>query len=289
MKTSTKFHTLPKEVRADRRRQAFRLLDAGYSTQEVANFSETHISTIYDWINKRDILTKNNYHGLKRGNPNEQKYLNNEQEKEIVEVIKTSIPHDHGVNYHLWSRRAINEFITKKYNISLVPQGISKYTKKWGLSSQRPKKQACEQDSKKITHWLKVDYPNIQKRAKKEGALIHWGDETNVNINTNYQKTYAPIGKTPTVTIPARKISYSMISSLTNQGMLRYMVYKGSMNAKLFKVFLKRLIKDSDKKAFLILDNLKVHHAKIIQKWQKENKDKIEIFFPTTIFSARQP
>ncbi len=36
-----------------------------------------------------------------------------------------------------------------------------------------------------------------------------------------------------------------MVSSLTNQGKLRYMVYKGGMNAKLFKVFLKRLIKDN--------------------------------------------
>ena len=168
-------------------------------------------------------------------------------------------------------------------------QTISDYTKRWGLSSQRPSKQASEQDPEKVRIWLEEVYPKIKERAKKEGALIHWGDETNLNINTNYQKTYAPKGETPVAKIPARKTSYSMVSSLTNQGKLRYMVYKGGMNAKLFLVFLKRLIKDTDQKTFLILDNLKVHHAKIVQQWQKEHADRIELFFPTSVLSSRQP
>ncbi len=285
---TTQFHTLPKEVRADRRKQAFKLLDKGNDKHNVADFSEAHIKTIEKWMRNRKRYEKSGYHGLKRGNPTEQKYLNTKQEKEIIDAIKTSMPNDHGVNYCLWSRKAITEFIAKKYNISLVPQGVSKYTKRWGLSSQRPTKQAVEQDPEKIQVWLEETYPKIKKEAKRQGAVIHWADETNLNINTNYQKTYAPKGKTPIAKIPARKTSYSMVSSLTNQGKLRYMVYKGGMNAILFRTFLKRLTKDTDKKIFLILDNLKVHHAKIIQQWQKEHSDQIEIFFPTTVRTTVQ-
>ncbi len=79
-----------------------------------------------------------------------------------------------------------------------------------------------------------------------------------------------------------------MVSSLTNQGALRYMVYRGGMNAQLFKTFLERLTKDTDHKIFLILDNLKVHHAKLIQAWQQGHADKLEIFFPTTILPTRK-
>jgi len=40
------------------------------------------------------------------------------------------------------------------------------------------------------------------------------------------------------------------------------------------------MIKDSKgKKIILIVDNLKVHHAKILQPWFLENKDKIELKF----------
>lgn len=288
----TFFHTLPREVRADRRKQAFKLIDKGYTKYEVAEFSEVHFKTVEGWKRNRKQYEQNNHHGLKRGNPNNQKFLNETQEKEILECIKNSTPDKEDISYYLWSRKALRELMEKKYKITLAPQTISDYTKRWGLSSQRPKKQAFEQDAKKVSIWLKETYPKIKKEAKKQEAEIHWGDETNLNINTNYQKTYALKGKTPVAKIPAKKTSYSMVSSITNQGNLRYMVYKGGMNVKIFKVFLQRLVKDIGKntdrnKIFLILDNLKVHHAKIIQKWQKENSEKIEIFFPTPILSTR--
>ncbi len=43
--------------------------------------------------------------------------------------------------------------------------------------------------------------------------------------------------------------------------------------------FLSRLIKDVDRKVFLILDNLLVHHSKIVRKWLFEHQDQIEVFY----------
>ena len=284
----TQFHTLPKAVRADRRKLAFRKLNDNWNKQDIAELVEVHLKTIEQWLRNKQRYIENNYEELKRGNPQDRRLLSNTQQDNVIEAIKTTSPDDHGVAYYLWSRRAICEYIQRKYKIEISLRRISKYTKRWGLSSQRPAKQAVEQDPEKIKTWLEETYPKIKEKAKKEKALILWGDETNLNINTNYQKTYAPKGKTPTLKIPARKTSYSMVSVLANQGKLRYMIYKGGMNAKLFKVFLQRLIKDSDQKIFLILDNLKVHHAKIVQAWQKEHADKIELFFPTPIFPPRE-
>lgn len=287
-KQKTAFHTLPRDVRADRRRQAFKLLDQGVHKKEVAYFTEVGVSVIYDWIAHREALENNNYYGNKRGNPQDQRLLNDIQQQEILTAIIDTTPEEHGIAYFLWSRRAVREYISKKYTITLSLQRISDYCSSWGLSSQRPAKQAMEQDSEKVKQWIEVDYPALVIRAKKEQALIHWGDETNLNINTNYQRTYARKGHTPIARIPAKKTSYSLVSSLTNQGHFRYMSYKGGMNAKLFLVFLKRLVKDNNQKIFLILDNLRVHHAKIVQAWQKDNADNIELFFPPTIFPPRE-
>ena len=70
-----------------------------------------------------------------------------------------------------------------------------------------------------------------------------------------------------------------MISAITNQGKVRFMIYEDTMTAKVLITFLKQLIKGASCKIFLILDNLRVHHAKVVDKWLKENKDKIEVFF----------
>ena len=51
------------------------------------------------------------------------------------------------------------------------------------------------------------------------------------------------------------------------------------MNAQTMIKFLKRLVKDVDRKVFLVLDNLRVHHSYKVKDWLSENEDKIELFF----------
>jgi len=52
-----------------------------------------------------------------------------------------------------------------------------------------------------------------------------------------------------------------MISTVTKQGKVRFMIYKERMNAEVLMKFMKQLIQGSDKKIFLILDNLRVHRG----------------------------
>ena len=70
-----------------------------------------------------------------------------------------------------------------------------------------------------------------------------------------------------------------MISTVTNKGTLRFMIFEESFTTKVFLRFLNRLVKGSKAKIFLILDNLRVHHAKALKPWLEKNKDKIELFY----------
>lgn len=51
------------------------------------------------------------------------------------------------------------------------------------------------------------------------------------------------------------------------------------MNSDKLIDFMRRLVHDSTKKVFLILDNLRVHHSKKMQAWLEKHKDKIEVFY----------
>ena len=70
-----------------------------------------------------------------------------------------------------------------------------------------------------------------------------------------------------------------MISAITNQGKVRFQMYDGRMNADQLIQFMKRLIKDAKRKAFLILDNLRVHHAKKVNQWLAKHSKTIEVFY----------
>ena len=66
-----------------------------------------------------------------------------------------------------------------------------------------------------------------------------------------------------------------MVSTVSNNGKLRFMLYEETLKTDVFIEFLRRLVKYSKKKIFLILDNLRVHHSKKVQKWVKKHKKKI--------------
>jgi hypothetical protein len=128
---------------------------------------------------------------------------------------------------------------------------------------------------------MKRRYPVLVRRAKADGAEIHWGDETGLSNQANYGRSFAAKGQTPVIPRPAKRFSCSVISTLTNRGTLRFMIYDGALNAALFLTFLRRLVKDARRKIFLIVDNLRVHRAKLVRAWVRANRERIRrVYLP---------
>ena len=172
----------------------------------------------------------------------------------------------------LWTRAAVSELIARECGIRLCVRAVGNYLKRWGFTPQKPIKRAYERRPEAIKKWLDGDYPAIAERAKAEDGEIHWGDETAL-VNTDVRgRSYAPKGQTPVTAAPGRRQKLSMISTVTNQGKARWMIIDGNFDAE-------KLIKDAVRKIFLILDNLRAHHSKLVKAWLEERKDRIEIFY----------
>ena len=77
-------------------------------------------------------------------------------------------------------------------------------------------------------------------QGQRQGCEIQWADETGLSNQANYGRSFAPRGQTPIIRRPAGRFSQSMISSLTNQGKLRFMIYEGALNTAIFLNFLRR-------------------------------------------------
>ena len=70
-----------------------------------------------------------------------------------------------------------------------------------------------------------------------------------------------------------------MISAITNTGKSMFALYDTSINVERFIDFMQGVIDSNDKKVYLIVDNLRVHHAKLVKAWIKEHEDQIAIFY----------
>ena len=184
------------------------------------------------------------------------------------------------MDFFLWSRAAVGQLIEQEYGIKLHIRSVGKYLARWGFTPQKPIKRAYEQSPAAVQAWLEGEYPGIEQRAREEGAEIHWGDETAL-VNTDVRgRSFAPAGKTPVaMTVGGTREKLSMIATVTNQGKTRWMIIDDAFDAKKLIEFLAALIKEAGKKVFLILDNLRVHHSKIVKAWVAERKDQIELFY----------
>ena len=210
----------------------------------------------------------------------EARTLTAEQEAHIQRLICEKRPEQLKMEFALWSRAAVVQLVERECGIKLSVRGMGNYLKRWGFTPQKPIKKAYEQRPEAVKAWLDNEYPAIEQRAKAEGAEIHWGDETAV-VNTDVRgRSYAPAGKTPvTFAVGGTRQKLSMIATVTNQGKTRWMVIDEAFNADKLIEFLGALIKDAGRKVFLILDNLRVHHSRVVKAWVAERTDKIELFY----------
>lgn len=217
----------------------------------------------------------------KRGRkPGEQRRVTAEMEERIQRLICDHRPEQLKLDFALWSRTAVMELIERECGVKLRVRAVGNYLKDWGFTPQKPIRRAYEQRPEAVKWWLDEEYPMIAARAKAQGGEVHWGDETAV-VNTDVRgRSYAPIGQTPvTRVVGGTRQKLSMISTVTNQGKARWMIVEANFNADKLIEFMTALIADTDKKVFLILDNLRVHHSKPVKAWLADHADQIEVFY----------
>ena len=271
---------LSQEVQEQLRKQAIRLRKRGKTYNEIAEIVGVHKNTIWKWWKRYKSGGAKELRAKKRGRrEGADRSLESFQEASIQAMIIDKAPYQLKLTFALWTRQAVQELIRMQFDIEMPIRTVGEYLKRWGFTPRKPLRRAYEQRPAEVQKWLNEQYPVIAKRAKEESAEIHWGDETGVRSDCQHGRSYAPKGQTPVIRLSAKRTSINMISTVTNQGKVRFMIYEQNMNAEVLVKFMRRLVKDRSKKVFLILDNLRVHHSKVVKQWLAEHSDKIEVFF----------
>jgi transposase len=270
----------PNEVLEALRRRAVHARQLGYAVVDIAAVLGVREETVSRWCVKYHQGGEAALPGDRTGRPvGSGRRLGPQQEQAIQGLIDGKAPQDLGIPSALWTRAAVAELIRQQTGQRLPTRTVGEYLGRWGYTPQKPVRKAYKQDPGEVTGWLEKEYPQIEKRAAKEGGEIHWGDETGVRSTCQHSRGYAHPQDTPELKVPGSRFSVNMISTVTNRGKVRWMIYQGKMNAALFIVFLTRLIAGASKKVFLIVDHLSVHEAAAVEEWLADKQDRIEVFY----------
>lgn len=267
-------------AQAERRRRVVSLRKRGLTYAEIAKECELSVTGVFNIGQRYEAEgasgLENKPPGRREG---EKRTLDAAQEAGIRKLICDKTPDQMKMPFALWSRAAVGQLVKAQLGIKLPVRTVGHYLKRWGFTPQKPIKKACEQRPEAVRQWLDEEYPAIAARAKQEGAEVHWGDETGLRSDDVRGRGYAPIGQTPVVRVSNKREGLSLIATVTNQGKVRWQVFEGALNADLLINFFKRLMQDTGRKVFVILDNLRVHHARLVKAWLAEHTDAIEVFY----------
>ena len=225
----------------DIRIQAVQRVEAGEAPSAVMRVMGFARTVIYDWLNKYRAGGIEALRALPI--PGRPPKLTEQQRAWVYRTVTQNNPLQLQFEFALWTRAMV--------------ASVGRLLRSLGLTPQRPVRRAIEQVPAKVREWLTVDYPAIQAKARKAGAQIFFADEAGVRSNSHHSgTTWAPMGQTPVVPATGKRFGLNLVSAVSPQGVLRFMVVDGRMTAVRFIAFLKRLLHNQTQPIFLIVDQL---------------------------------
>lgn len=264
--------SVEKVVRENLRSQAIRLEKSGMPTGEIALILGVSARTVQRYVARGDALEK------RRGRkPHVQKKLSEAQQARIIKLITDKTPDQYKLPFALWTRKSVVQLVKEQFGVTLCDQTMGDYLNSWGFTCQKAQLKSYEQKPEAVKRWLIAEYPEIKKTATDENAEIYWADETGIRNDDQRCRGFSPKGRTPTLTLNGQRFRVNMISAVNNKGKFAFMVYEQTMNVGRLIKFLVKLWKSAEKKICVIMDNLRVHHAKILQYWLSKEKIKERI------------
>jgi transposase len=260
------------------RQQAVMAVLSGKTHREVAELFHVARGTVTMWVNDYKRNGKSVFKAGKRGRPKKIS-LKPAEAAVIVRLIKEKNPDQLKLPFYLWTREAVGLLIERKHGVKLSIWTVGRYLKRWGFTPQKPVRKAFEQDPKQVKQWLEEIYTEIKTKARKENAEIHWCDEMGLRSDCQVGRSYSIKGKTPVIPGTGQRYGFSMISSITNKGKMRFKIFDKEFNSGVFIDFAERLIKTSNQRIYLIVDRHPVHKSRRVKDWLESNRERISMFY----------
>jgi transposase len=270
--------SLPAMAQEDLRKKAVKAVKEGKTPGKVAEILGVTPQNVRKWVNKYDQGGAKALKAKRKGRRKGGK-LHPWQQAQIAKIVTNRTPEQLQLPYYLWTREAVGQLIEQRFEIKLSVWTVGRHLSRWGFTPQKPVRRAYEKNPEAVQNWLEKDYPLIQKQAKKEKALIYWGDEMGLRSDDSVGRSYSRIGKTPVIPGTGQRFGCNVISAINNGGQLHFMVFKSHFNNEVFLGFIQRLIRQVKRKIFLIVDGHPVHHAIEVKNWIGKHLKQIHLYF----------
>jgi transposase len=259
------------------RKRGVAAVQSGESPTQVAATLGVNLRTLFRWLALYRRGGWDQLDARKRGGRPPK--LDGHALRWIYRTLSSKNPQQLNFPFALWTAAMVQTLIAERYKVKLSHSSVCRLLHQLGLSAQRPLWRAYQQNPEAVKQWLATEYPTIQRRARREDATIFFADEAGVRSDYHSGTTWGQRGRTPVVSSTGARFGVNLISAVSAQGQLRFMLTKGRVTAAVFMDFLKRLLVNAPAPIFVVVDGHPTHRAKSVARFVAAQAGKLALFF----------
>lgn len=261
----------------------------GITAEELAADFGVGLATVLAWIARFALGSFANLKDKPRsGRPRK---LTDKQAQWLVDTIREKTPLQMKFGFAFWTLNIVQQLVWNEFDVRLGTTTVWSLLRRLGLSCQRPKCRAYQQDDDAVKKWKGKDYPKLAARAVAANALIVFADEAGMRSDYHVGTTWGKRGKTPVAKFTGKRFRLNMLAAISPEGRIYYRVHEGTANAALFCEFLQQIADGAgDRPVYVVLDQVSIHKATVVSEWlEKREGAEIELHFLPTYSPELNP
>lgn len=247
-----------------RRMRAWELKQQGWSNAEIARALGVTPGAVSQWMTR---TIAGGIEALRRRiAPGPTPRLTEAQGTELLELLARGAE-AFGFRGDVWTGERIAWLIEQTFGVRYHPAHVSRLVRALGWSSQKPVTRATQRDEDAIIRWFQERWPALRKKARKEGRIIVWVDESGFYLLPAVVRTYAPRGQTPVLRVPLTRDHLSVISGITLDDRLFLLVREQSFSGPGVVEFLRHLVRHLGGLLLVIWDGAPIHRGQAVKEF----------------------
>ena len=249
----------------------------GKKQKEVAELFGITPQTVCIWVKAYRLQGQGALKSKEKGGPQGGKLLP-WQAAQIAKTVIDHHPEQLKLPFYLWTREAVALLIKRRFGLKLSVWTIGRYLKRWGFTPQKPARRAWEQNPTPGSATAENHTPLFAARHRKRrptytgatnGAAVRpcrgtflWSQRTDARNFGHWSALRLQ-----------HDFCHYQPGATKLHGFQRAFYCPG-----LLRVFW-RLLRQSDRRIYLIIDNHPVHRSLKVKNWVKENEERLRLVF----------
>lgn len=232
------------------------LKQQGWSRQDIAEALDVSPTSVSRWFAR---VRDSGPEALRaRCSPGHPPKLSSAQKHLIPEFLWHGAE-AYGFRGQVWTCARIARVIEQEFGICYHKGHISRLLKELRWTPQMPIRRAVQRDEEAIRRWRIEVWPDLLRRARREGRVLVFEDESGFYLLPGLVRTYAPEAHTPVIREKQTRDHLSVMGGMTPEGKVYTLVRQESLNGLHSIEFLLHLQCVAGERLLVIWDGSPIH------------------------------